>query len=129
MYFRFLLEKIASRIHEQQLQQELVGIVERERRPLADYLQLQNEVAKAKQHPSDVGFMSLLLGSRQVRRTDPQMRAHLRFSFFQHFTPGYAGSPTSNAYAPPPNLLDDFDRPPSMGIPETARCSTLYSRC
>ena len=70
MYFRFLLEKIASRIHEQQLQQELVGIVERERRPLADYLQLQNEVAKAKQHPSDVGFMSLLLGSKNVQRAD-----------------------------------------------------------
>jgi hypothetical protein len=67
MYFKFLLEKISNRIHDQQLQKELVGIVERERRPIASFLQLQNEVAKSMQYPSKISFMESIWGNNQKR--------------------------------------------------------------
>jgi len=59
-YFKFLLEKISSRIQDERLRAEMYGILERERRPLADYLELQNELAKAKKLPTVVekGFFS-----------------------------------------------------------------------
>ena len=47
------------------MQKELVGIVERERRPIASFLQLQNEVAKAMQYPSKISFMESIWGNNQ----------------------------------------------------------------
>eukprot|EP00912_Choanoflagellata_sp_UC4_P001107 UC4_evm1s685 len=47
MYFAYLLERIATRIHEESLKIELEGMIERERRPIADFLEHQNELAKS----------------------------------------------------------------------------------
>ncbi len=63
MYFSFLLDKIATRIHEQQLQGELVGIVERERRPVSDYMQIQNELSKSLEYPRGVSYFETLISS------------------------------------------------------------------
>ena len=46
-----MLDKISKRIHSETLAHEIVGLLKRERRPLADYLDIQNELAKAKKLP------------------------------------------------------------------------------
>merc|ERR1712072_1438596 len=53
-YFKFLLEKIASRIKDERLRGEMFGILDRERRPMADFLEVQNELAKAKRLPTPI---------------------------------------------------------------------------
>lgn len=53
-YFKFLLEKIATRIQDERLRSEMYGILERERRPMCDFLEVQNELAKAKKLPTSV---------------------------------------------------------------------------
>ena len=45
LYFKYLLEKISTRIHEDTLRQEVLGMLDRERRPVTDFLELQNELA------------------------------------------------------------------------------------
>jgi GTPase SAR1 family protein len=60
LYFRFLLNKIANRINEESMEQELIGMIERERRPVCDFLELQNELSKSAVHPRPFtpGFFS-----------------------------------------------------------------------
>jgi len=58
MYFAYILDKISTRIHEESLRQELVGMVERERRPVADMMTLNNEIAKWWRHPQDVSWLT-----------------------------------------------------------------------
>ena len=51
MYFRYLLNKIADRINEESMEQELIGMIERERRPVCDFMELQNELVKGQLYP------------------------------------------------------------------------------
>ncbi len=51
LYFKFLLEKIAARIHEEGLAQEIEGMIERERRPTADFFALQSTMARSAGFP------------------------------------------------------------------------------
>ena len=47
LYFGYLMDKIAKRIHEDGLATELQGMIARERRPTADILDLNNALSKA----------------------------------------------------------------------------------
>merc|ERR1712070_1171161 len=54
---RFLLEKIALRIQSDGLEQECFGMVERERRPVCDFLELQNELSKQQTYPKEFHWL------------------------------------------------------------------------
>ena len=60
LYFKYLLEKISTRIHEDTLRQEVLGMLDRERRPVTDFLELQNELAKTGMYPARVNPSGLL---------------------------------------------------------------------
>ena len=47
LYFRYLTEKIATRIKREGLEKEMEGLVAREKRPVLDFLALQNALASA----------------------------------------------------------------------------------
>lgn len=66
MYFEFLLKKISNRIHDQQMQKELVGVIERERRPMSGYLELQNEVSKSLRYPEKTSFFNSVFSSQET---------------------------------------------------------------
>lgn len=72
LYFRYLLSKIANRINEESMEQELIGMIERERRPVCDFLELQNELAKSSIYPKpfEPGFFSSGDNNTQVLRVE-----------------------------------------------------------
>merc|ERR1711908_132673 len=72
LYFRYLLNKIAQRINEESMEQELIGMIERERRPVCDFFELQNELAKASIYPKPFhpGFFTAGDGNNQLLRVE-----------------------------------------------------------
>ena len=72
LYFRFLLNKIANRINEESMEHELIGMIERERRPVCDFLELQNELSKSAVHPKPFapGFFSASDSNTEVLRVE-----------------------------------------------------------
>lgn len=84
LYFRYVLAKIADRINEESMEQELIGMIERERRPVCDFLELQNELAKEQMYP--VPFSPRLFRSGSRDNNSEVMRVEL---FNQEWTNAY----------------------------------------
>ena len=56
LFFRYLLEKIAARIQEEGLEETIVGMLDREKRPSAEYGQVISQLAGARNHPESLPY-------------------------------------------------------------------------
>lgn len=56
LFFRYLLERIANRIQEEGLEETVVGMLDREKRPYAEYPQVMSKLAAKRNHPKDFSW-------------------------------------------------------------------------